>query len=484
MLGFTKIDLLTWKKAITALLRRPLSGSELAAMCNINEKTAFNMRLRVFFAAEQLNQNIKLTGEIEADDTSFSFSAKGMCFDEVPRKPRKRGGSNTVKNRQKNEINVMVAVERSKNGNNAYKVASAITGFGQPSAERVWAVLKDKIDSSPETVLITDGARYFGLTARKLGIAWDRLPTSTRGKKRVPTIKNGHSIQTVNNIHKQLQDRFSRSISVSSKYLKGYLQIFDFTKNYSHLMLEEQAELILKTFLLSKIRLTIPELETRYRIPKYKEQVANEWKKHFTKEEVRIYGEIKRGAVKKDLIERYGTTYKRMRTLERKIDELKIDEEVLRASLAPDHLYPISDRSWEIYTLYQTGKYTYEELAKKYDCTHQNVAKIVKRINNRPEGYERNKPLLKEEITARRKKAEFLKRKQETVAFHQEVYDAFNVLCGGNSKISLTRAYQILGHRYGLAFNTVRNIVFKHRKNDENAVWRKKGKGVAIDLYH
>ena len=484
MLGYSKIDLLKWKKVIISMLDRHLPLEQLSELCEISQTTAFYMRLRIFYVAELLNQDIKLSGEIVADDTRFSFSAKGQDVNEIHRKARKRGGQNTIKNHYKNEINVMVAVERIREESNKYKIVSVVTGFGTPNFERVTSALKNKIKPDNNTVLITDGAPYFRRLVKELNIRWVRLASNQKGHKKVPTIDGEHNIQLVNHFHSRLKERFSSSSSVSSKYLKGYLQVFDFTVNYSHLSSEEQANLILKTLLASDIRLTTSDLANRYCLPQYKDQVAGEWKKHFSKKEIKLYGEIKRGAIKKDLIKKYGTSYKRMRTLVKKIDSMKIEDEVMLASLAPDNMCPISNHSWEIYTLYNTGRYTQKELAQKFFCTKQNIGKIVRRINNRPEGYERHKPTTKAELQLRRKKERFLKKKQKTQECYQEIYDAFNVLCSGRSEVTLTKAYEILGKRFRRSIYNIRNIVFAMRKKDRNAVWRKKGKRVAVDVKH
>lgn len=484
MLGHSKVDLLTWKKVIMSMLDRPLSIQQLSDLYKISQVTAFNMRLRIFYAAEQLNKNIKLSGEIVADDTGFSFSAKGQDVKEIPRKPRKRGGGNTVKNRHKNEINVIVAVEKSQDGSNKYKIVSTITGFGSPSSHRVLTALKEHIEPKQDTVLITDGAKSFGMLVKELDIGWDRLVSQRFGNKKVPLINGGHSVQLVNNFHNRLKERFSFSSSVSSKYLKGHLQVFDYIINYSYLNTEEQAMLILKTLLSNDYHLAIPDLMKRYSLPQYKDQVAEEWKKYFSRREIKLYGEIKSGAVKKELIEKYDTSYKRMRTLVKRIEDYKIEEKVLLASLTPDHSHPISERSWEIYTLYNTGKYTYVELSKKFGCCPQNIGKIVTRINKRPEGYERNKPLTKEELKRRHTKERALKKKQEMQEIYQDIYDAFNVLCSGRSNITITKAYEILGKRFNRSVYNIRNIVFRKRKKDPFAVWRKKGKKIAIDFDH
>ncbi len=267
MLGHSKVDLLTWKKLIMSMLDRPLSIQQLSELYKISQVTAFNMRLRIFYAAEQLNQNIKLSGEIVADDTGFSFSAKGQDIKDIARNPHKRGGGNTIKNRHKNEINVMVAVEKAQDGSNKYKIVSTITGFGVPSSYRVLTALKDHIEPKHDTVLITDGAKNFGRLVKELNIGWDRLVSQQMGNKKVPLIHGGHSVQLANSFHSRLKDRFSFSSSVSSKYLKGHLQVFDYIINYSHLSTEDQAMLILKKLLSSDYHLAIPDLMKRYSLP-------------------------------------------------------------------------------------------------------------------------------------------------------------------------------------------------------------------------
>lgn len=484
MMERTQIDNSTWLNIIGYILKNNATLEELVSLCGISRTTAFYARLRIIYAIELLNEDVLLSGEMQADELFIPFNAKGQCFDSIERKPRKRGGSNTKKNQNENSICVVVAVERDYI-ENQIKIVSRVAGFGQASKMRIYRALSNKIVPKEDSVLITDGSRAYSLLAEKSGLEWKRLITQTKGKKRVPGNNGRYNIQLINAYHSKLRTYLRKSRGISSKYLPAHLQIFDFAINYSQLNREEQAFLILTKLLDCHHHLTQKELTRRYYLPSYRKQIAENWRKHFPKEDVRIYRAIQKGVPKKEIIAKYGTSYKRMRTIVKKIDSLKAEIETAKeAAKKEKQIKEISDLDWQIYTLYKTGDYTYKALAKKFGLSIGGVGKKVKRIDARPEGYEGKKKLRWVERHAAEKHKQSVLRKNKIKKRHDQIYLEFHLLCAGNSRMSLEDAYRFLGKKYHLSKYTVRNLVFARRKKDASAVWRKKGKGVRPDFQH
>ncbi len=482
MLGHTHLDLVTWRSLIRDTIKNKASLTNMADTGDISRVTAFYCRLRIFYAIECLNQAIRLTNVIEADETFVTYNAKGQSFEKIDRNPRKRGNCNTRKNWPQNSIAIVVAVQRKSPDSPSYKICSCISGFGNSSSQRIYEALKDRIEPSERTLLLTDGTHTYNLLVKRLNIRHTRLTAKEKGNKKIPTCIDQYHIQTVNSFHNCIVDYISSLRGVSTKYLKGYLQVFDFNQNYSDLSVEEKEMLILNQLTNSSTHLTNKELTRRYVMMYYIDQYAKDWKKHFSKEECAIYAAVKKGKQKKHLVEKYNYSYKRIRSLVKKIDDLKIEGEILKQAERESRGFSreISPKSWEIYTLYQTGKYTQMELAEKFGCTFQNISKIVAYINRRPEAYARTKKLTQTELQKRRKSKnpDVFKEKK------QRIYNQFNVLCKGNKDMTLKQAYILLGKTNNLSEYTVRNIVFEQRQKDKNAVWRKKGNKIAIDFKH
>lgn len=484
MLANSQLDLTTWHLFINGLLFWSATLEQLAAICRISETTAFYCRLRVFYALEILNNKITLSRNIEADETYVVHNLKGQDPEDLSRPTRRRGGLNTLKNRNSNSICIVVAVEKDVGMENHYRIASRVVGFGVPTVHRIYNVLSPKITPCENTTLITDGTRAYGLLAKNLGLNWKRLPAQTKGSKKVPQIDGRYSIQTVNSFHSQLKDFLRQMHGVSSKYLQGFLELFDFNINYSDLSIDEQEILILKTLLDCKFHLTNEELANRYCIPTYIGQVAAEWKRYLSKTEIKIYKAAKQRIAKKEIVKKYNVSYKYINRLVERIEKLNIDDEIFLKNhkKTPKPKIGYTEAQWEIYTLYKTGKYTYKDLAKKCGCTSQNIGKIIRKIDKTPSAYERAE---RKSRAKRSQHSTYAEEKKKMVADkHKKIYDQFNVLCSGNSNISLTQAYITIAKWNNLSKNTVRNIVFKFRKTDPNAVWRKKGTRIAIDVNH
>ena len=125
-------DISIWVRFISGMLKQEKLES-LAEACSISVSTAMNWQLRVFEAIRVLEDDVKLSGVIAADETFFDYSLKGNHADDfiMPRKPRKRGNQNTIKNRHQNSICVLCAID-SEN-----RSFSKIIGFGNSSGDRI-----------------------------------------------------------------------------------------------------------------------------------------------------------------------------------------------------------------------------------------------------------------------------------------------------------------------------------------------------------
>ena len=292
-------DVSVWVKFIRGMLKQQ-SLEDLSDECGINKSTALNWRLRVFQALEILCDKVKLSGIIIADDTRIKYNLKGNHGEDfiMPRNSRARGGSYSTANSNENTLCILCAID--ENGNSFSK----IVGFGNPSAARIHSGFKDKIDLSNENnILVTDGAQYFKKTYEKYGFAnWHRQVTLTYGSKKVPNTNSNYNIQPINAYHSRLK-RFIRNFNgVSSKYLPGYLLLFDYLQNNKNIDETILCKEILSTMVIAP-KFSNEQIEMRYMIPVLNRVDAELWERKIPIKEQKIYQDLVKN-VPKDLYDK------------------------------------------------------------------------------------------------------------------------------------------------------------------------------------
>jgi transposase-like protein len=184
-----------------------LSVNRAAAELEVATTTAFRWRHRFL----QLAQAVKapaLTGVVEADETYFLRSSKGQ---RPGRKPRKRGGRASRKDRGMDLIPILVARDRS--GATADFLLEAVSKACLSQA------LQPRIHS--DAILCTDGSAAMAATAHGMGLQHEALNLSAGERVRGPW-----HIQNVNAYHGRLKSWIARFRGVATDYLENYLGWF------------------------------------------------------------------------------------------------------------------------------------------------------------------------------------------------------------------------------------------------------------------
>jgi len=183
------------------------SLSKTAELCGVHPTTAFRWRHR-FLGAPAADKPRTLNGIVEADETFILESFKGRWSD-LPRKPRKRGGSARHPGLHQDNIPVLVARDR--------KGATFDAVLPQADSASIGAALAGIVTS--ENHLIADGGRALAAYARKAKIPFHAVPSP--GK---PTSEALHlHINNVNAYHSRLKQWLSRFNGVATKNLPNYL---------------------------------------------------------------------------------------------------------------------------------------------------------------------------------------------------------------------------------------------------------------------
>ena len=171
----------------------------------INIKTAFFWRHKILKVLTQKDDNNKLSGIVEADETFFEESQKG-ARKVKGRQARKRGYSSYVGDK-KTKICVLTAIDRNKS---SYVKP---VGFGGLEKDDVILLQRHLVKDS---ILITDGNR----TYRNLHDV--RLKSLKFGKAE----NKVYHLNTINSFHSHLKKFMIRFNGVATKYIDFYMNYF------------------------------------------------------------------------------------------------------------------------------------------------------------------------------------------------------------------------------------------------------------------
>lgn len=255
-----------WMQVLLCMLQF-YSVKKTCDFCGISALTFYNIRNRLFYGMQLMLNEMKLYGEIQADNTFVRISYKGMDLNDIdypedsvffmedfkPRQARSRGGSYHHSEKNMNSLCVFTAIDDSGH------VLTKMVDIGQTNvstlckkvdANKFLAVVPDKdpflytkkrtnknnsskkepFKPGDESLFVSDGERALINFATKAGLKTEHHVYRRKGKQ-VKLSKNSHNIQRVNQIHKKLKEFLQKTNFVSSKYLPGYLVFFDFIEN-------------------------------------------------------------------------------------------------------------------------------------------------------------------------------------------------------------------------------------------------------------
>ena len=189
------------------------SLDESAERFGFSHQTAFNMRHKVLLAiseASEINQEV-LSEVSELDETYVLDSYKGNPVPEsAGRKARKHGAKALKRGISSEQVCICAGVQR-KGGAMAMTVNRA-----KPSIEELKDIFDGRI--SPGTLLLVDGLR-----------GYDSLESLAECSVKNVTEEENRSIfnlNTVNNFHSFIKDRYNFYRGVATKYLNRYNALF------------------------------------------------------------------------------------------------------------------------------------------------------------------------------------------------------------------------------------------------------------------
>ena len=256
----TKIPSIVWLKVLRCMLEF-YSQERTCDICDIAVETFLSLRNHIFYAMELMMEDVKLYGNIQCDNKFDRLSYKGTRLtdndypedsiffkeDSIPREPRKRGRANRNSEKNTNSGCIFTAIDEYGH------LMVRLIGVGAANEKRISnAVGKNKIlltvptedpflfaknnkgkrsrNPGAKSLLISDKETAIKKFAEVYGIDHECHVFTVNGRQK-KLYNNENDIQRVNAVHSRLETYLSRINHVSSKYLPGFLTMFEFIEN-------------------------------------------------------------------------------------------------------------------------------------------------------------------------------------------------------------------------------------------------------------
>lgn len=204
LLHSTKKNTSTWVQFVLLDLKG-YSLRKIANILSISYDTAFNWRHKIGFSLEKHMNLNKLKGTVYLDETLVKNVDKNIMLPHDKTKKKKRGMS-------KSKRNITCAIDEQQN------FILQATDCGRVTSKSLIEIYQDKIDK--KATLVTDSLRSYHQLVEALDVNWKKIPS---GVKQI----DQYTLEKVNQFHDRIKTYLSNYRGVSSKYLQGYLAVFN-----------------------------------------------------------------------------------------------------------------------------------------------------------------------------------------------------------------------------------------------------------------
>ena len=234
----SKKDLSVWSLYIGCMIQKmPLRKT--AKACKMNLATAFAWRHKVLDALTNMMNGIKLDGVVECDETyelvSFKGNHKNSSTFQMPRKPRKRGGTAEKRGLSQEQVCITCGV------NLGHQSVGRISNLGKPSCKELGSVLDGHVTEG--SIMVTDSHKGYCKLADAYKVSHIRIPRKRH-------VVNGFNIQLMNYYHSALKGMINWHFrGVATKYLNNYVvwhNLVNFARGS-----EEEKETVMRDFVLT-----------------------------------------------------------------------------------------------------------------------------------------------------------------------------------------------------------------------------------------
>ncbi|MBR3665524.1 MAG: IS1595 family transposase [Desulfovibrio sp.] len=245
----TKKGLDVWRLYVKCMIEKK-SIRKCARICDISIPTSFLWRHKILDALQNMMNEVKLNGVVEADETFTAISYKGN--ETKGRKPHKRGTKAEKPGLSEEKVCIPCGINM-----NGLSIAR-VSNLGKPSWKDIKTVLGGKVDKG--SILVTDSFRDYHKLANEMEVTHIRIP-------RKKYTNGAFNIQLLNNYHCQLKEMINRDFNgVSTKYLNNYI-VYHNMVNFSNGDEKYKEDVMFKFTMTTKCKRTRKEVYNRPLIP-------------------------------------------------------------------------------------------------------------------------------------------------------------------------------------------------------------------------
>ena len=198
-----------------------------AKRMHVHKNTVHLLRFKIMDSFKVTRQSIKLSGEVESDETYKSINLKGTKPDKMPRFSKPRTSKGTSK-RGINGHKVCIESAIDENDN----MFLEIVGTGPITSDMVKKSLGLKLGKVKK--LITDCKSSYESLAKENSLNLKQV------KSGCYMDNEGNNLANINSVHSGLTTFLSAFRGVSTKHLQGYLDWYTFEKYLNFSFSEEQ----------------------------------------------------------------------------------------------------------------------------------------------------------------------------------------------------------------------------------------------------
>lgn len=211
MFTHSKTSFNTWSTFIAGELNR-LTLEQQSLATGLSRTTCFNMRHKLYQASSRIQNESRLSGEVELDPTYTNINLKGTKPENMPRISKHRGKGRLKKGSlsgiSHHKVCIVAAID--EHDNMLFKVG----GLGRESFE-----ILNQFNShfSPGNLIISDDSHSIQTFVSENQFRSDIIPSHAL------TTPFGRSVASVNEMHTELKNLIRRKHGISTRHLQGYL---------------------------------------------------------------------------------------------------------------------------------------------------------------------------------------------------------------------------------------------------------------------
>ena len=226
----TKKSMEVWQKYVHCLVEK-YSLRKTAKICGIGVNTAFFWRHKILDALQNMQDEVKLNGIVEADETFLPLSFKGQHKNfQLPRLAKHRGTRAVRRGLSNEQVCIPCLVNH-----NGLSVAKS-SNLGKPKLTDLQKVIANKV--AKDSVFVTDSLRAYLKISADMELNHIRIP---RKRHKV----GAFSIQTINSYHSRLKAMIIHTFKgVSTKHLNNYLVYHNFV-NFAKDSIDDKKSILL-----------------------------------------------------------------------------------------------------------------------------------------------------------------------------------------------------------------------------------------------